>query len=260
MNVDGKTLEEALKDVCMAHGCEQIDSDLLRLPTHFKYPDGSFIDLFFLDRRENDGTFCLSDLGHTAAYLADVHVYLHRNKRRQALVGRICQTFEVDEKDGELVVAFGNLSAIGDAISRLAQACARISDLSFTQRFRQETDYNNRVETFFDAGNLIYSTSVKLIGKYNREVTVDFLVEGVRFRHLIMTLSTLNPASAHPMANEAFRRWYDLDPHRSRYGFVTLYDSTNDCIREDDVMRLSEISSTFAFPAEADTIREVISG
>jgi hypothetical protein len=259
MNVDGKSLEEMLSNVCMVCGCELIETDLFRLPTHFRYPDGSLVDLFLSAPRDNAAPYWLTDLGHTAAYLADVHIYLHRNKRRQALVGRICQIFEVEEKDGELMVAVGNLSTIGDAVSRLAQACARISDLSFTQRFRQETDYNNRVETFFDAGNLIYSTSVKLIGKYNREVTVDFLVEGVRFNHLVMTLSTLNPASAHPMANEAFRRWYDLELHRNQYGFVTLYDSTNDCIREDDVMRLSEISSTFAFPAEADTIQEVIS-
>jgi hypothetical protein len=259
MSVNGKLLEETLSNVCMVHGCEPIEPDLLRLPTHFKYPDGSFIDLFLSGPRNNADPYCLTDLGQTAAYLADVHIYLHRNKRRQALVDNICKILEVEEKDGELLLGVEKLSTVGDAVSRLAQACARISDLSFTQRFRQEADYNNRVETFFDAGNLIYSSSVKLIGKYNREVTVDFLVEGARLKHLIITLSTVNPASAHPMANETFRRWYDLEPHRSRYGFVTLYDSTNDCIREDDVMRLSEISSTFAFPAEADTIQEVIS-
>ncbi len=258
MNIDCEKIKDTILKYALIQDCERINEELIRLPTHFMYPDGSFIDIFVV-RQSDPLTLCyLSDMGQTAAYLADLHIYIHQNKKKRLLAENICKMLNVEERDGELTVPADDISKLGNAVIRLSQACIRISDFYFTQRFKRAFSYKDSVEDFLDSGNLIYSSDIALPGKYDKDIIMDFEVEGRRSSSLIVTLSTLNPASSHAMANEAFRRWYDLEPHRDEYGFLTLYDSSNSHIHEEDIRRLSEISSVFAFPAEASSVYEVL--
>jgi hypothetical protein len=205
---------------------------------------------------ELHSTYCLSDMGQTAAYLADLHIYIYK---RKGLVKHICKTLNVEERNGELVAPLEDISKLGHTLTLLSQACIRISDFCFTQNFRIFSSYKNRVTEFLGYHDLIYSKDIVLRGKYDKEVTIDFEVRGRVRRNLIITLSTFSRASSHTMANEAFTRWHDLGIHRGRYGFLTLYDSLNRYnMRQDDIIRLKEVSSVFAFPAEESSVYEIL--
>jgi hypothetical protein len=60
------------------------------------------------------------------------------------------------------------------------------------------------------------------------------------------------------MCIEVFRRWYDLWPSKDTYQFVTVYDTTNNFVRDDDFARIREYSGVFGFPSEQDTLRELL--
>lgn len=257
MSFNYEDIKSAALKSSLIQECELINKDIVRMPTGFMYPDGSFIDVFVRSEADHPG-FCLSDMGQTAAYLADLHIYIYKNRKRRLLAENICKTLDVDDQNGELLISVHDISEMENAVIRLSQACIRISDVCFSRLAGGALSYKENVEAFLDAGSLVYTRDIVLTGKYEREIGIDFEVIGKRGASLVVTLSTLNPASSHTMANEAFRRWYDLEPHRREYSFLTLYDSSNDCIREDDIMRLNEISAVFAFPAEASSVYEVL--
>jgi hypothetical protein len=58
----------------------------------------------------------------------------------------------------------------------------------------------------------------------------------------VLTWAAGNSSTAHNLAIEVFRRWYDLSiPERSEQR-VTVFDDRFDSYRDDDVKRLREVS------------------
>jgi hypothetical protein len=118
--------------------------------------------------------------------------------------------------------------------------------------------FQEEVEEFISAKDLPYEPEVTLVGMYGKDVQVDFRVRGKKVTSLIQTLATANPAFAHVVSIEAFRRWYDLSPHKSFNQFITLYDSTSKVFREDDLSRLNDTSLVLGFPEDQERFQEVI--
>jgi hypothetical protein len=75
---------------------------------------------------------------------------------------------------------------------------------------------------------------------------------------LVQAVSTGSAAAAHPVTNEAFRKWYDLRTADRDELFLTAYDDRNDVFKIEDLDRLREYSTVLAFPGEAEAIREVL--
>ena len=71
------------------------------------------------------------------------------------------------------------------------------------------------------------------------------------------TAATLT-ADAHGLCNEIFRRWYDLEHEQARHTFVTVYDTTNNAVREEDLLRLGEKSLVLGYPAQARQLIDVL--
>ena len=75
--------------------------------------------------------------------------------------------------------------------------------------------------------------------------------------YLLQTLSTGNSQVSHHICLEAFAKWHDMDPSfRNQHSLVTVYDSSVDVFRPDDIDRFVEYSQVFAFPADADLLAE----
>ena len=68
----------------------------------------------------------------------------------------------------------------------------------------------------------------------------------------------LAAAAAHDLCNEIFRRWYDLEHEQARHTFVTVYDTTNNAVREEDLLRLGEKSLVLGYPAQARQLTDVL--
>ncbi len=92
---------------------------------------------------------------------------------------------------------------------------------------------------------------MKVSGQFGKEVEFDFSVEGQRMHSLVQILSTANRMAAHNLSLEAFARWSDISPVWSPYQCLSVYDTTNDVFREEDLKRLEAVSAVVGFPAES---------
>jgi hypothetical protein len=245
--------------------CDTIRDGSLRLSTPFKYPDGSQIDLFLGSPPQANlmHEFLLTDKGNTTAYLLDLNVRHWTTKRRKQAVQDVCDALEVQLHGGQLQVPLRDVEIhqeLPSAIVRLSQACIRVADLAFTQRLRAVNSFKEDVEEFFDVSGLRYDTPVVLPSRFaDRTVEVDFRVYGVRTQSLVQTLSTGAAPMAHTLMNEIFRRWFDLPPEiRAAQQLLTVYDSSTDFYRPDDIERLETQSVVLAYPDQAPQIREFL--
>lgn len=247
-------LHQHLQGFSLVEACDVIRNDKLRIATPFRYPDGSAIDVFLQTLPNLYESYLLSDLGQTSAYLFDMQIKLFTTKRRKQLVSDICDRLGVINNNGqfEISISNNNLAQIPAAIVRLSQTCIRISDLAFTQRFRSVNSFYDEVEEYISSIDLSYEPDVELTGRYNNLIKIDFRIQGPRVNSLVQTLSTGNQAFAHNIANEVFRKWYDLRPNADSQK-ITLIDTTNNIFRGEDIDRLRAESTVFAFPEqEAD--------
>jgi hypothetical protein len=239
-----------------------IKNGMLRLSTPFRYPDGSFVDLFLGDSGDVYAPIRVTDLAQTAAYLLDVHVKPWATQKRKQIVEDVCRALAVERNDGELLVRLKaedlSTEALSDAMVRVAQACIRVADLSYTQRLRAATPVREEVEEFISGDDVGVEPFVSLPGRFNKDVSIDFRTRGRRVKSLILTLSTQNATAAHGVSNEVFRKWYDLEPQRASYQFLTIFDSTTNAIRDDDLARIGEVSTVLAFPAQEDALMQAI--
>lgn len=256
MTPDCSNIRSLITDVCLITACDQVRDGSLRLATPFRYPDGTQIDVFLKVDGDLFEGFELSDKGQTTAYLLDLHVKPWTSQKRKQTLADICTTLGVEQEGGAFRVRLKKeqMKDLPDAMLRLAQVCIRVADLAYTQRLRAPLALTEDFEEFIVTLDRPYQPGVKIAGQYGKEVSFDFLVEGQRMRSLVQILSTANRFAAHTLSNEAFARWYDITPTRNDFQCLTVYDSSNDVFREEDLKRLESVSNIVSFPAETDRL------
>lgn len=253
------SLPAGFSTIALVQSCDQVKNGSLRLQTLFKYPDGSDIDLF-LEEGDIIHPYKLTDYGSTRSYLLDLPMDPWAVKKRKNLVASICKDLNVETLDGELFIHLTKDELVKASIQmvRLSQACIRIADLGMTKRYKMTSSFRDDFEEFVANQEYKYEIDTPITGRFGNIVRVDFSIEGARTRNLINTISTLNPTSAHQVANEVFTKWYDLDDFRKKYSFISVYDSENSSFRDEDLSRLSTVSTVLSFPAQAEAIQEAL--
>jgi len=146
------------------------------------------------------------------------------------------------------------LKDLPGAIIRLSQVCIRVADLAYTQRLRSPAALTEDFEEFLVGLDRPYETGVLVPGQWGKDVEFNFCVQGQRTRSLVQILSTANRVAAHSLSVEAFARWSDIAPTRSNFQCLSVFDSTNDVFREEDLKRLAAVSEIISFPAESDRL------
>ncbi len=260
MSVDCEQIQSLIKGFSLVRSCDQVQSGAIRLSTPFRYPDGSFIDVFLVQLADLFNRFQLTDYGQTTGQLLDMQVAPGGTKKRRQFIEDVCATLGVEQSGGEFRIEFDekDLSTLPELIVRLGQACVRASDLALTQRFRNVSVFRDDLEEFIAGVEVPYESGVVLPGRFKKDVPIDFLIHGARAVSAVQTLSTANEQAGHRLANEVFRRWYDLRDHRAKHNFVTIFDTTTDIFRPDDLGRIGDLSAVLGFPAESDEIRTVL--
>jgi hypothetical protein len=260
MDINCNNISEFVHGFSLVEQCDTVSNGMLRFATPFSYPNGSQIDLFLSPTKPLFGEYILSDYGLTSDYLQDLHVKPWATKKRRLLIEDICRNLGVEQHSGVFQIGLSpkELSSLSQAIVRLSQVCIRVADLAFTQRLQIAGTFQDEVEEFIAVSDFPYEPDVELVGALGQVVKVDFRVRGQKVTSLIQTLSTRNPANAHPISNEVFRRWYDLRPHLHHNQFVTIYDASSGIFREDDLARLADFSAVLGYPDDQEQIQEAL--
>src|ERR1700755_3438761 len=126
------------------------DNGMLRIATPFNYPNGAQIDLFLESEAGLIKDFILSDYGLTTNYLLDLQIKPWAARKRRQLIEDICSILGVEYRAGKLQIYLKSkaLQELPQAMVRLAQACIRMADLSFTQRLQLVGTFQDEVEEF----------------------------------------------------------------------------------------------------------------
>lgn len=250
-------IQNHITTICLVKSYDIVRDGSFRLATPFRYPDGSYIDVFLKTQDDPFKGFELSDKGQTMAYLLDLHVKPWTSQKRKQTLADICAALGVEQDGGVFRISLRDeeMKELPDAILRLSQVCIRVADLAYTQRLRAPAALTEDFEEFVVSLDRTYRTAVKIPGQFGKEVEFDFLIDGQRTRSLVQILSTANRFAAHTLSVETFARWSDIAPVRPQYQCLSIFDTTNDVFREEDLKRLEIVSEVVGFPVESERLK-----
>lgn len=240
------TAAPALACVSLVREATELPTGYLRFETIFRYPDGTSIEVF-APQTLTDASVRLTDLGQTTEWLLDLRLKPWLSQKRRAYVESALRTYDATQDGGELVVEISNIGDLASGVVRLAQACVRVADLTFTRRSSLRTAFAEEVEEVLDDSDLAYEPSAAVTGRFGKVVNVDFLVRGQNVSSLMLMLASQNPSAAHARAVEVFRSWYDIDVPERTEQRVTVFDDRSKAYRDDDLARLEEVSTVVPF-------------
>ena len=97
--------------------------------TPFLYPDGGVVEVAVIPRA---GRFAVTDHGEALGWLGMQSVDGSLMPEQRALVDDVCQTLGVELRQGRLLLWRDDTAELGEAIHRVGQAVARVSDVRLT--------------------------------------------------------------------------------------------------------------------------------
>lgn len=259
MNGRCESLRRIVNDLPLVQECDEVSNGALRMSTPFLYPNGEHVDVFLESSSPLLQHYALSDFGQTGLFLRDSHIQYGVTAKKRQVLEDVLHQCGVSLKQGDLRIELldDDLRDISDAIFRLARACTRIADFYLHQRLRSANPFKDDVEEFFEASKLLYIPDARVMGKFKKEIKLDFSVfSGALVSH-VLVLASMNESSAHSSANEIFRKWYDLEGSTN---LVTIYNSASPAIRPEDIARLRERSSVISYPEEQDFLASTLTG
>lgn len=221
--------------------CSSING-FVRIRTPYLYPDGDVIDLYL---QEKDGQITLTDLGDTLRWLRMQTVTRQKTDKQEALIRDICLTLGIEQYRGMLLLRVKQNEPLASAITRLAQATIRVSDLWFTFRTRAFESIQEEVAEFLSELKIPFTQNEKVRGRSGRTRTIDFHTRHPRQSAFIEVLSTGSRAAANAKVDSIFATWSDI--HYLKVGqndikFVSLFDDTLDIWTADNFQFLEGIS------------------
>lgn len=184
-----------------------------RVFSPFMFDDG---DNFAIVLRSGPEGWELSDEGHTFMHLSyDIDERDLRQGTRQKVITNALSMFEVQDKDGELVLPFSPESG-GDALYSFVQALLRVADVTYLSRERVRSTFLEDFEAFMrstvEESRLAFSwsdPSKDPDGLY----PVDCHINGMPKPLLVFALPSDNKVSVATIALHQFERW--AMPHHS---------------------------------------------
>lgn len=256
-------VQQQLEDRSIVRTIDVVPRGHIRIMTGLLYPDGTNVDVFVVNDTPmipasvTPAPLRLSDLGQTIAWLNDVGVRPWLSKKRQAFVEDVLRLYDVQQDGGELLLDLKPGDDLTVGVLRLAQACIRVADLTFTRRASLQTPFSDDVEEVLADADLRFEVGSEFVGRQKKPVRVDYLVTGKTKRSAVLALSALNAQSAHNSANEIFRKWYDLDVPGWDHNNVTVYDDRQPFHRDEDLERLQNFSAVIPF-SEKTTLVDLL--
>jgi Domain of unknown function DUF1828 len=236
------------------YSCAEIN-EYIRIRTPYLYPDGDYIDVFF-KQEGHYGT--LSDLGETLRWLRMQSIGQKRSPKQNQLIEDVRVTHGVEFYRGTLSTRVLRPENLAADVTRLAQACLRISDLYFTLRRRAVESVTDEVADLLEQRRVQFVRSERIPGRSGRVWNIDFHTRLPVRSSLVHVLSTGSRAAARAVSNHVLACWYDLShlatgPEGLR--FVSLFDDTMDVWTPED-FRLVEDLSEVAFWSRPDQFLE----
>jgi hypothetical protein len=228
-----------------------------RIRTPYLYPDGDIVDLFL---RQDGDSRTLTDLGETLRWLRMQSLAQRRSPRQNQLVEDVCLNHGVEFFRGMLMVRVKPFDDLASAVTRLAQAAMRVSDLWFTMRTRAVESMGDEVGSFLEERQIVFDRAERLLGKSGRSWTVDFHIRQPRRSALMCVLSTASRAAARGIVEHVTSEWHDLVHLKlgpEALDFVSLLDDTMDVWSAEDFKLVEDLSEIALWSKPEDLLEKL---
>ncbi len=181
--------------------------DRYRVFTPFRFDDGDHLCIVL--RREG-ADWVLSDEGHTYMHLTyDIDEKDLRRGTRQRIISSALSIFQVEDREGELVLVVTN-ERYGDALYSFVQALLKITDVAYLSRERVRSTFGEDFRALFmasvpeDRRSFDWHDSEHdPEGKY----TVDCHVNGIQRPLLVLALTNDAKTRDATIALLQFEKW-----------------------------------------------------
>lgn len=236
--------------------CSPING-FVRIRTPYLYPDGDVIDLYL---QEKAGQITLTDLGDTLRWLRMQTVTRQKTDKQEALIRDICLTLGIEQYRGMLLLRVKQNESLASALTRLAQAVIRVSDLWFTFRTRAFESIQEEVAEFLLELKIPFTQNEKVRGRSGRTRTIDFHTRHPRQSAFIELVSTGSRAAANARVDNTFVTWADINYLKvssDDIKFISLLDDTLDIWTLENIRFLEQISD-IAYWSRPEQFAELI--
>lgn len=245
------TICESLKaNVGELFECQDMQGSV-RIRTPYLYPDGDYIDLFV---KPSESGVTVTDLGETTRWLRMQTISPRRSTKQRQMIEDACLTHGVEFFRGMLMVRSSlNATELAAAVTRLAQAALRVSDLWFTFRTRTFESVTDEVSDFLVERQIPFDRGERLVGRSGRSYVIDFHTRTPRLSSLVAVLSTGSRSAAPRVVEHVMATWYDLNHLKlgqEPLEFVSLFDDTLDVWRPEEFRLVEEFSTVARWSAQ----------
>ena len=236
--------------------CSEV-GNYVRVRTPFMYPDGDYIDLFW---EGSNGHVTLTDLGETVRWLRMQTISPRRSPKQNQLIQDICLNHGVEFYRGMLQVRYRTGENLAMAVTRLAQAAIRTSDLWFTFRNRTVESVTDEVNDLLLDRSIPFDRNVNPIGRSGRTWPINFYTRTPTRSSLVQVLSTGSRGATRRITEHVVAAWYDLNHLQvgpEALHFVSLFDDTSDVWAPEDFRQLEDLSEIARW-SEPDELLELL--
>ncbi len=249
-----KLKEQALNALPILFACDEDEEGRLRINTPYLYPDGDYIDLYFV--QTPTGQY-LTDLGETTGYLGDHGIGLKQSPKRWKIVNDILLTQGIEFFQGELRVSVEQWDKAAWLVTRLSQAIVQVSDLVFSLRSSALATFKEEVQEYWIESQFPFEVDYPIVGGSGESYKIDFYISTGRRPWLVETLSSQSQSYANSLVSRVVRTWHDLRRADGRYGYLSLIDDTTDIWKQEWHDQLSEFSQVVIW-SERETLSSLL--
>jgi len=222
--------------------CSPAPQGAVRIRTPFLYPDGDVIDVFV---EERGAAFFLSDFGDTLGWLRAQSFRDRLTPNQQRMIREICLPLSVELDRGQLMLHEISPTTLAEAVHRLSQAAARVSDICFTFRTWTPNSIGEEVDEWLRERNFEFQKQTQHTGQSGRVWTVDYEITAESRRSLVFLLSTSTRSWAQRLSERVVAECIDLNAlsqYQSSTSFVSLFDDADDVWQAEDFELVGNVS------------------
>ncbi len=236
-------------------GYAQLSDTDVRVRTPLLYPDGGLIDVFVY---EQDERLTVTDYGEGLGWLGLQSSSNIQTPRRQKLISDICMTLGIEIENEQLQFTCKDITELGEAVHRLAQAIVRVSDICFTfsQPETESKDPEQYPETaktevakWLEERSFKFEKKTKHTGRSGTDWTIDYKIMTANLNHLVFHLNSNTRKEAIDRICQVFTGCSDLRKNGSRSlldikntSLITLFDDTRKIWKPEDYKLMKPVS------------------
>lgn len=231
------------KAMCSGFSTEPRGINAFMIHTGFTYPDGDELHIML---RQKDGTWILTDDGHTMMWLSYENVNMTAS--RMALLTKTLGYNYISFDEGQMWVAVDSFNS-GNALKSMIQALVQAADILYLNRQNVQSTFSEDVKELFREVLGDRCEFNKKIKSGKDELTVDIYVES-DVPLLIFTITSLERCKDASYSILSLTHEYNKD-----FTSVSVIDDKVDITKEDR-KRISNRSDRvfFGLPGKDDEL------